>query len=262
MASTHLPARELAAESGIRMTKLRKHVMPLLAVALLLCATGCNKLRARDQLSKGSQAYKNGNYEQAIEHFKNAVSLDSKLRVAKLYLATAYSQQYVPGVENPDNISNAERAIEAYKEVLSEDSTNSHALKGLADLFASMKRYDEAREYYKKGIDANPDDPDNYYSVGVIDWTAVYTDISDRKARIGVGMPDQLKNKQICDEIRSADGPRIEEALKMLQITIQKHPDYDGARNYIQLLEQRKADMECRNPQAPTEDKAHDGTAK
>src|SRR5215470_15239463 len=60
--------------------------------AVLLTTAGCNKLRARDQLNKGVQAYKSGAYEAAIEHFKNAVAFDDDLRVAKLYLATAYRQ--------------------------------------------------------------------------------------------------------------------------------------------------------------------------
>ena len=35
------------------------------------------QLRARDQLNKGVQAYKNAKYEEAIERFKNAVALES-----------------------------------------------------------------------------------------------------------------------------------------------------------------------------------------
>ena len=77
-------------------------VLTVLAVLLALLSTvGCNKLRARDQLNKGVQAYKNAKYEDAIEHFKNAVAFDDDLRVAKLYLATAYRQQYVAGVDTP-----------------------------------------------------------------------------------------------------------------------------------------------------------------
>ena len=53
---------------------------------------GCGKLRARDQLNKGVQSFKNAKYEEAIEHFKNAVSLDPSLLTARLYLGTAYMQ--------------------------------------------------------------------------------------------------------------------------------------------------------------------------
>ena len=43
----------------------------LAAAALALTSSvGCNKLRARDQLNKGVEAYKNTHYEQAIDHFQ------------------------------------------------------------------------------------------------------------------------------------------------------------------------------------------------
>jgi len=47
------------------------------AALLLLAAglSGCNKLKARDLLNKGVAAYKNGQYDTAIEDFKQARSL-------------------------------------------------------------------------------------------------------------------------------------------------------------------------------------------
>ena len=59
--------------------KICGRVLTVLAVLLVLfSAVGCSKLRARDQLNKGVQAYKNAKFEDAIEHFKNAVALDPK----------------------------------------------------------------------------------------------------------------------------------------------------------------------------------------
>ena len=90
-------------------------VLTVLAVLLALFSTvGCNKLRARDQLNKGVLAYKNAKYEDAIEHFKNAVDLDPSLTNARLYLATAYMGQYIPGADSPDNNRYAEQAIETF----------------------------------------------------------------------------------------------------------------------------------------------------
>jgi len=87
------------------------------AVLVMLSATGCNKLMARDQLNKGVSAYKNNQFEQAINYFKKAVSLDPNLKNAKLYLATAYAQQYIPGVDSPGNLQSANLAIEQYQAV-------------------------------------------------------------------------------------------------------------------------------------------------
>ncbi len=94
-------------------------VLTVLAVLLaLFSAVGCDRLRARDQLNKGVNSYKNARYEEAIEHFKNAVALDPRLINAQLYLATAYAQQYIPGAETPENNRYAEQAIEEFKKVL------------------------------------------------------------------------------------------------------------------------------------------------
>jgi tetratricopeptide (TPR) repeat protein len=88
------------------------------AILVMLSATGCDKLRARDELNKGVAAYKNNQFEQAINHFKKSVSYDPGLKNAKLYLATAYAQQYIPGVDSPDNLQNATLAIKQYQSVL------------------------------------------------------------------------------------------------------------------------------------------------
>ena len=77
--------------------KPRSHFLLVLLLACLAVAPGCDKLKARDLLNKGVQAYKSGQYDQAIEDFKNSKALDPGLLNARLYLATAYSSQYIPG---------------------------------------------------------------------------------------------------------------------------------------------------------------------
>src|ERR1700686_3634730 len=99
---------------------MNRHVrmLTLAAAALaLFSSVGCSKLRARDQLNKGVTAYKNAKYEEAIDHFQQSVALDPSLINAKMYLATAFAQQYIPGVEGADNLKMADQAIEKYKRV-------------------------------------------------------------------------------------------------------------------------------------------------
>ncbi|HWZ43024.1 MAG TPA: tetratricopeptide repeat protein [Candidatus Saccharimonadales bacterium] len=234
-------------------------LLAVLAVAAaLLSATGCKMLKARDQLNRGVQAYKGGFPEKAIEHFKNAVNLDDKLQVAKLYLATAYTSQYVPGAETPENLSMAQQAVEQYKAVLKDEPQNSTSLKGLAFLYMQMKRFDEAREFYKKSISADPNDPATYYSVGVLDWTAVYKDTADRKSKEGLKVDEEMKGKRdqkLCEDIKGANEKRVDEGLEMLQQAMEKRQDYDDAMIYVNLLYLRKADMACSDPEARAQDK-------
>jgi tetratricopeptide (TPR) repeat protein len=239
------------------MNRCARLVTVFAVAAALLSATGCNKLRARDQLNKGVQAYKAASYESAIEHFKNAVSLDKDLKTAKLYLATAYMQQYVPGIDTPENNANAQQAIEEYQKVLSENPSRQEkvtSLKGIASLYMNMKKFDESGQYYKKAIEADPDDPEAYYSVGVIDWTAAYKDTADRKTKAGLaGVEAPMKTKQdlkLCAEIKANDEPKVDEGLKMLQTAMEKRQDYDDAMTYMNLLYLRKADMACNDPEA------------
>jgi tetratricopeptide (TPR) repeat protein len=229
-------------------------VTVLAVAATLLMTAGCNKLKARDQLNKGVKAYRNANYEEAIEKFKNAVEFDPDLKVAKLYLATAYAQQYVPGVEDPSNVRMAQQAIDEYKKVLENDPKSVNSLKGIAFLYMQMKDFAKARDYYKKAIDVDPNDPEIYYSVGVIDWTQAYKDAADLKSANGMKVDDELKGKasqKWCDQLQAKDGAAIDEGMKMLQTAIDKRQDYDDAMAYMNLLYRRKAnDMTCNDAQA------------
>jgi tetratricopeptide (TPR) repeat protein len=233
--------------------KTSARIMALLAIAAaLLSTTGCNKLKARSELNQGVRQYRDGHYEQAIEHFKQAVFLDENLKYAKLYLATAYAQQYVPGVDSPEMTRIAQQAIDEYKSVLQNDPKDVNSLKGIAYLYLQMKKLDDAQEYYKKAITADPNDPEAYYSVGVIDWVAAYNDTRDRKAKLNPPLKpdDDPKSERICEEIRAANQARVEDGLKMLQIAMDKRQDYDDAMAYVNLLYLRKADMACNDPEA------------
>jgi len=67
--------------------------IPVAAALLLVLGSslGCQKLKERDQLVKGINAFKAGKYEVAIDFFQKAVAIDPSDSMAQLYLATAYS---------------------------------------------------------------------------------------------------------------------------------------------------------------------------
>ena len=73
--------------------------LAVVLAGMVLSMSGCDRLAARDQLNKGVDAYKSGKYEEAIGHFQKATELDPSLPMAKSYLATALSQNIVPGLD-------------------------------------------------------------------------------------------------------------------------------------------------------------------
>jgi len=84
-------------------------------LVLVVGVSGCSKLRARDLLNKGVAAYKNAQYDTAIEDFKEAKDLDPGLMNARLYLATAYASQYIPGAPSEQNMRLGTQAVNEFK---------------------------------------------------------------------------------------------------------------------------------------------------
>jgi tetratricopeptide (TPR) repeat protein len=219
--------------------------------AVLMLSTGCNKLRARDQLNKGVQAYKSARFEQAIEHFKNSVDLDPGLETARLYLATAYMGQYVPGVDLPENKRNAELAIEQYQNVLNSDPKQNAAvlsLKGLAAIHFNLKEFEKAKEYHRKVLEKDPNDPETYYSIGVIDWTQAYQPRMEARNELGLKQEDPIKDKKVCEDLRAKNEQTVNEGINMLQRALELRQDYDDAKAYLNLMYREKADIACNDP--------------
>jgi tetratricopeptide (TPR) repeat protein len=242
----------------------RNHRLLLLAaVALaLIPAAGCNKLLARDQLNKGVEAYKNSHYELAIEHFQKAVELDPGLINARLYLATAFVSQYIPGVDSPDNLRTAEQAIDEYQKVLDANSSREqrvNSAKGIASLYYNMRKFDEAKKYNHMVSDLDPNDPDPYYSIGVIDWAVCYQPRMEERAKLGL-KPDEHLNaknkdqKKVCDELKAKNMPAIQEGMDVLNKAMQLRRDYDDAMAYLNLIYRERADVECDDLDGRTQD--------
>lgn len=238
-------------------------LVTLAAIALaLISAAGCGKLRARDQLNKGVEAYKNSHYEEAINHFQQAVELDPALINARMYLATAFVSQYIPGVDSPENLRNADEAIKQYQQVIDANPSRDqkvNSAKGIAYLYLNMKKFDDAKKYYRMASDVDPNDPEPYYSVGVIDWTACYQPRMEERAKLGLKPEEHLnaKNKdqkKACDELKEKNTPAITEGIDSLNKAIQLRPDYDDAMAYMNLMYREKADVECDDLAARADD--------
>jgi hypothetical protein len=244
-------------------------LLTLAAVVLaLFSSVGCDKLKARDQLNKGVKAYKDNHYEQAITHFQNAVNLDPALINARMYLATAYVSQYIPGIDSPDNLRTAQQAIDEYQKVIDANPSRDqkvNSAKGIAYLYLNQKKWDDAKKYYRMASDLDPNDAEPYYSVGVIDWSACYQPRMEERAKLGMKPDEHLsgKNKdqkKLCEELKVKNGPAIQEGIDTLDKAIKLRDDYDDAMAYMNLMYRERADVECDDEAARAADlKTADG---
>lgn len=238
--------------------KLETSFIVAVVLAAMGAGAGCNKLRARDDLNKGVDAYKNAQFDVAIEDFKSAQQLDPTLTSAKLYLAAAYANQYVPGAPSDANLRNAQSAINVYKEILQEDPNNLSAIDGIGSLLYNMgttpfdeSKLEQSKAYHEKHIQIKPDDPEPYYWVGVIDWSFVYRanlDMRQEYNRTASPKRQIKENDPLPEKLRTQftdkEGSLIDEAITNLQKAISLNPNYDDAMAYLNLMYRQKADTE------------------
>jgi tetratricopeptide (TPR) repeat protein len=224
--------------------------------ALAFMSAGCDKLKSRDQLNKGITAYRNARYNDAVEFFKNSVALDSSNLNGRRYLATAYMSQYIPGADSPDNNLMAKAAKDEFLNVLKENPNDTLALaslaslaysqaQGVSDLDKKFERLNEAKEWHRKLVQADPQNKEAYYSLGVIDWAETYPIRMTARAKLSMKPedPGPIKDKKVKEELRQRNLPLIEDGIKNLQKAIEIDPNYDDAMSYINLIYRERADL-------------------
>ena len=237
----------------------KPHILTLMFVlfASVVAIGGCNKLRARDKLNKGVQAFKNGQFDQAIEDFKQAKDYDPDLINARLYLATAYANQYIPGAPSDENTRLGQQAIQEYQDVLQKDPNNLSAIDGIGSMLYNMggtpfdlQKIVESKTYHEKHIQLKPDDPEPYYWIGVIDWSIAFRGNKEMRADYNKTAKKPVKDTdpmppQLATQFQQKYGSLVQEGIDNLHNAMTRRNDYDDAMAYLNLLYRQKADMEA-----------------
>jgi tetratricopeptide (TPR) repeat protein len=245
-------------------------VFAVLAVVFSFSAVGCAKLKARDDLNKGVEAYKNAQFDTAIDYFKDATVNDPKLTNAKLYLAQAYAQQYIPGAPSEENKRYGDEAIAEWKVVLQTDPNNLTAIGGIGSMLFHMAAtpfnrdmMEQSKSFQQKALAVNSNDSTVYYWIGVIDFSIAYRanmqlrQDYNQKAKKQIHPLDPLP-PALRDQFVQQEGQTVDEGISDLQKAIQIKPDYANAMAYLNLLLRQKADMETSSDARQADEKQAD----
>ena len=209
---------------------------------------------AQEALNRGVAAFKNGQTQEAEQFFERAKALDPSFINARLYLATSYASQYIPGAPSKENVQIGRRGIEEFNGVLDLDPNNISAIDGIGSLLFQMAGQPfspelllESKSYHRRHIQVRPEDPEPYYWIGVIDWTLAFRANGEMRQRFNNGvakldaadpLPPGLR-EQYAQEY----GATIDEGIESINQAIKLKPDYDDAMAYLNLLYRRKADI-------------------
>jgi tetratricopeptide (TPR) repeat protein len=232
--------------------KVYKYALLGALVLLLAFSSGCRRLRARDQLNKGVGAFRNAQFQAAIMHFKQAVSLDPTLLNAKLYLATAYKSQYIPGGESPENTKIGQQAIAAFEDVLKTDPNNSTAIASVGEMYYNMKEFEKAKEYQRHWVEVEPNNPVPYYWIGMLDWAIVFPRTQQMRKDLKIEFPKDPKNpsslppfpEKARAQLEEQNGSIVKEGVEVLEKANQLNPNDFSTMSYLNLMYRQKADLE------------------
>ncbi len=214
--------------------KAKQFFTLLITFVLVAGLCGCDfmeNLKARDQLNKGVKAFKNKSYEDAATYFQKAIELDPNLDIAYEYLATAYMQQFVPNLFTDRNLKTANMAIKTFEQVLEHNPDNVNAIQSIASLYNAMNEYDQAKVWYRKRIELEPNNPVPLYGIGVIDWNIVNQSTGPN----GENVPN------LTPEDKAKADQTIDEGIAFLKKAIEIDPNYADAMSFLNLCYRKKA---------------------
>ena len=223
-----------------------------LAVLLLLAViplSGCgfvSKLRARDNLNKGVKAFTEQKYDAAAQFFEKSIEQDPDFEVARMYLATSYTSQFVPGSTDPKSEEMAQKGIETFKKVVegAKDpaNPNRNAMLSIASLYYQLKKYPDSKDWCNKVLKIDPQNAEAYYRIAVIDFDDVFEKTGVQGENVEFMSPDEKAKAQA----------NIEEGLTCINKALEIRPTYFDAMEYENLLWREKAKFE-KDPNAKRE---------
>jgi TonB family protein len=210
---------------------------------------------AQGWLTKGVENYKRARYQEAVTAFQKALDLNPSDVTARLYLATAWMSQYIPGAESPENLGLAGKAEAELNKVLQLEPNNTTALESLASLMylraqaipdqdQKFRKLDEAAAWYDKLSMADPQNKKAYYSLAVIDWVKWYARWT--RARMDLGMKPEEPGplpEPVRRQLKQQYSSIIEHGISNLEKALQIDPQYDDAMAYMNLLLRERADL-------------------
>jgi len=161
--------------------------------------------------------------------------------------------QFIPGSPSGENKQMAEAAIQEFERVLARDPNNIIALRYIANLYYGLgggyralddirKYFEKSKEYRHRLIEVDPQNPEHYYAIGVLDWALAYRPRNELKERLGL-RPDEPLARIDQEDLAEMNGDIVDEGIEMLRKALELNPKHLDAVAYLNLIYREKADI-------------------
>lgn len=178
---------------------------------------------------KGNKLYGNGEYEEAVQTFSEAIELNSTQWGYYFNLGLAYKK-----------MDKKDEALEAFRKALELNPESFSCNKEVGEILGKSGKFDEALKYFQKATEIDPTDPDAFYNLGVCQMNL---------GKSEEALKSFLKTIEIKDDYADAYYPvgtifisqnNKAEAVKYLEKFLELAPDHEKASVARQLLDYLK----------------------
>lgn len=200
---------------------------------------------AREMFNVGVQLFNAEQYRAASETFEKAVSMAPGLFQARVYLATSYAQQYLPGVQSEENKAIAAKALDSLQEVLKRDPKNLPATDSTASLYLQMRDLPNATEWVHRLLLLNPGNKGGLTTLGLIIWLEFAE--RDREARLTLemkpGEPGPLPDEELRAELKAMYWGKLQDGIASVNQVLADDPTFGAGMAAMVRLLRSAADL-------------------
>jgi len=145
-------------------------ILVILVMTVIFVFTSCEKLKtsnlkANYHFSNANRNFSDGLYRMAIEEYEKALEYNPELGEAYRFLGESHKSIYRPGVESPENMERAQKALKALTKAYELYPDDKEVIYSLGDMYDRMRNFEEAERLYLKIIEMEPGNMNNYYVV-------------------------------------------------------------------------------------------------
>ncbi|MBI2568545.1 MAG: hypothetical protein HYV63_16105 [Candidatus Schekmanbacteria bacterium] len=215
----------------------------ILSGMILGCGDLADEFKSRALIREGKELYQKEEYADACSRFEEALTMRAADLQLKQSLAYCYTALYDPAGTTPENAALTDKAAALLREVLAATPDNAklreavlglyvnanrhrdaiaflegvlqqapqqvEVAKQIATLYAEIKDFDKAYEWYYKWGSMDPTNPDPWFTIAFLAWKRAYCDLvsgrceeptfstKDRAGQVEAGMKAALKGLEV-----------------------------------------------------------------
>jgi len=188
---------------------------------------------ANNHFSKGNHHFADGLYRAAIAEYEQALELNPDLTDIHRFLGESYKNLYRPGIDTPENMEKAEKALEALRRAYELLPDDKEVIYSLGDMYDKLRDFEEAEKLYLKILEMEPGNMDNYYVVAEFYKRYAGGQQQQEEGQTGVKTPYEKAEEMYLRRIEAdSENPQGYSYAARFYELLEPVPDFDKA-NYF-----------------------------